>query len=237
MKSTMRFTIMGLALAAAVAGCGGGGGGGEAGAPAGPSPQSFLLRSTWDKHVVTAFSSRYVVGGTLNGAAVTGSGSVTVSAPSAASFEGRSALRKTETLAGTLTVAGMTVPYSAERQLYFDTASNPLGGVGDDYVVVSGTVLIPTMARVGDAATLYAAELYASSTKQLRTGTAQVSFALRADTVTTALLSLVTEKRNTVGQLTSTDTVLLRITPSGEATRVSESSVMPGSNTDLTFSY
>ena len=64
-----------------------------------------------------------------------------------------------------------------------------------------------------------------------------MSFSLLADTATTALLSVLSEERNTGGQLISTETLLLRITLAGDMARVSESSVKPGSNTKLSFSH
>lgn len=222
-------------LAAAFAGCGGGGG--DSAAPVVTGPQAFQLRTAWHNHVANAVSLRFSAAGTVNGAPVSGSGSLTLSGLSAAGFEGRAAFVKAETRAGTLTVAGTAVPFSETQQFFFDAADNPLGRNADAYGVVAGPVSIPAVAAVGDVGILYSADLYGSSAKLARTGTAQVSFALRADTATTALLSVATETRSTSGGLISTETVVFRITPAGEVTRLSDSSVVPGSNTNLTFSY
>ena len=79
--------------------------------------------------------------------------------------------------------------------------------------------------------------LFRSSAKIARAGNGQVSFALLVDTATSVLLSVLSEERNTAGQLISTEALLLRITIAGDRARVSESSVKPGSNPNLTISH
>ena len=64
-----------------------------------------------------------------------------------------------------------------------------------------------------------------------------MSFALLVDTAKPARLLVLSEARDSGDQSILAESLLLRITLAGDRARVSESSVKPGSNTNLSFSY
>jgi hypothetical protein len=163
--------------------------------------------------------------GTVSGASLTGSGTVTQGTLTSTTFESAAALQKTTTATGSLTVNGNTVPLSTSTTNYVDSNYSPLGSNGTDYAVVSNSVTIPTTARVNDTGTWYSTVRYSSSAKTTRRGTATVSFVLEPDTASTALLKIIDVERNTTNTVTSTSTVTFRMTPAGGLTRISESAV------------
>ena len=201
--------------------CGGGGG------SSGPvtSTETFQLRTAWVNYVTDSRSLPFTMTGTVSGASLTGSGTVTQGTLTSTTFESAAALQKTTTATGSLTVNGNTVPLSTSTTNYVDSNYSPLGSNGTDYAVVSNSVTIPTTARVNDTGTWYSTVRYSSSAKTTRRGTATVSFVLEPDTASTALLKIIDIERNTTNTVTSTSTVTFRMTPAGGLTRISESAV------------
>lgn len=222
-----------LALAGLLAACGGGGGG-EAAPVA--STETFQLRTAYVNHVNDTQTRSAQLSGRINGVDVTGRATLSAGALTNTTFEGLPALAKTSTVAGTLTVNGAAVPITVTTTTYVDAAYNPLGEAdGDEYQVVSGTVAIPATGKVGDSGVWYTAERYVDSGKSSRLGTLTVSYALEADTATTALLRIVGTDRDTGGNTTTTTTARYRLTPAGALTPISE--VSSDSTGTLTATY
>lgn len=222
-----------LALAGLVAACGGGGGGDTAPVA---STETFQLRTAYINHVADTRTWTVQLSGRINGVDVAGSGTLTQGALTSTTFEGQSALAKTSTVAATLTVGGVAVPMTVSSTSYVDAAYNPLGDAYDDaYEVVSGAVAIPATGKVGDSGIWYTADRYGDSSKTSRLGTMTVSYALEADSATTALLRIVGTDRDTGGNTTATTTARYRLTPAGALTPISEVSVDSSGTLNVTY--
>ncbi len=231
MKSISSLIAVGALLA--LAGCGGGGGG--SGTPA-ASTDTYQLRTAYVNYLTDTRSAPFTVSGTVQGVNVTGSGSFTQGALTNTTFENQSALQKVSVVTGTLNANGQTGPLSSSSTTYVDSNYNPLGSSGTDYEVVSGSVTIPTTAKVNDTGVWYSSTLYATSAKTIRRGTASVSYVLEPDSASTALLKIIRVEKDTFGTTSSSSTISFRMTPAGSLTRLSESTLIPG-GTALTITY
>ena len=213
------FVSAALAAPLILAACGGGGGGDPAPTT---SAETYQTWAAWVNTLNESGTRTFTISGTVNGIAVSGSGSATYGALAGGNFEGKAALAKTTVLTGSVTANGQTIPYGGTTVSYVDSNYRPLGVTSNEYWVVTGTPTIPQTARVNDAGTLYTANRYASSAKTSLLGTATVSYAVQPDTAATALLRLVLTQRTAGGSVTSTDVQTYRMTPAGALTRLSE---------------
>lgn len=227
-------TVGALSVLALLTACGGGGDGGAAAVVA--STESFPLRTVYTNTLTSSSSSNYTLSGTVNGVAVTGSGTVTYGNLSGGTFEGAAALQRTTTGTGSFVANGTTFPLNSSSTDWVDSNYVPKGeSGGDDYVVITGTPTIPTTVRVNDTGPLYTANRYADSTKAVLRGTSTATYVVEADTASTALVTLIIEEKNNSNITTSTSSVQLRITPAGAFTRVKETYLEDSSTLTITF--
>ena len=228
-----------LILSAFLAGCGGGGGGGNAWTPI-ASTEVFQLKAAWDNIARATGTRNFSVSGTYAGAALSGTGSVTLGALTGTVFEGIAAQQKTSTIRGTITLTypggSRTDPLAETASAYYDSNYLPLGSSSAEYTVVTGGVTIPATARVGDSGTTYTENRYADATRARFLGTYTYTYRLEADTATTALVRIVgLEKDDTGASTGSTETLLYRITPAGMVTPISETLADSDGSTVLTY--
>lgn len=231
MKSLKLFLAITVLLG--LSACGGGGGG--ASTPV-ASTDTFQLRAAYVNYLTDTRSAPFTVSGTVEGINVTGSGTTTQGGLTNTTFERLPALQKVSVVTATLSANGQSLPLSATTTTYVDSNYNPLGSDGADYEVVSGSVTIPTTAKVNDAGVWYSSTLYSSSAKTSRSGTATVSFVMEPDTASTALLKILRIEKDPSGITTSSSSISFRMTPSGSLTRLSETEVAPD-GTALTIKY
>ena len=131
-------------------------------------------------------------------------------------------MAKTETVTGTLSVAGQTLPYGTSGTNYVDSTYLPLGNdAGDEYVVVTASN-IPQTARVNDTGTLYTGTRYPSSDKRFVIGTVNASYVLQPDTGSTAILKVIVIDKTSSGATEGTSISSFRITPAGALTPLTE---------------
>lgn len=202
-------------------GCGGGGGGNDP-APVPPATtDTYQLWRAWVNYATTSATRNFTISGSVNGVEVSGSGSATMGALTSGTFEGKAALRKTTLVSGTVSGAGLTVPYGVSSTTYLDTNYLPLGVSGTEYAVVTATS-IPQTAKVNDTGVLYTATRYPSSAKSYSTGTSVVSFALAPETSSSALLKVVSVDKTPGGAVEGTTIQTFRITPEGALTALTE---------------
>lgn len=227
----MKFVTL-LLSSLLLAACGGGGGGG-APAPAGPvaSTQGFPLKTIYKNSFLDAVNHGYSLAGnlTITGAgsgvvAVSGGGTNSYSPVSAATFESKPGFQRTVTQSSTWTFTGpggsSTVPISQIQTTYVDVNYLLTGySSAGSYTVPSGTVTLPETARVGESGTFANLISYTSSAKTIQNGTFVLSWALKADTATTAIAEL-TQVAFSSGVLTSTVVQRYRITLGGALTRI-----------------
>jgi len=161
------------------------GGGNNAAAPMQPPPPAnFNLQAGMAKMVANGLSSNVALSGTatVNGVstAFTGSGTFTRPPAVSATFNGIAALSQTTTVAGSITAAGQTTPYSTSVTDYYASSDSAfLGEVSaGEYDVAQAPISFPTTVTGGSSGTLGTLSRYTDSTMSVSLGTAQVSYSL-----------------------------------------------------------
>lgn len=230
-----------------LAACGGGGGGG-APAPATPvaSTSTFQLKQAYTNDLNDTRTYSFTLSGTVTSGAntgtVTGNGSIARGAPTNVTFEGATALSKTITTTGTITV---TVGASSASQALPPTISSTYVSPTFDlvgftsagaYSAPSGAVNFPTTARVGDSGTVGTFNTYASAARGPIQGTNVLSWSLGADTASTAILTLTQTIRNAGGIVTTMQVENYRLTPAGAVTPINAVATVTGVGT-LTYTF
>jgi hypothetical protein len=182
-----RLTVGALAAIVLTA-CGGGDNGMlTAGPPGTPPPGSYDLRtamSTLEKGGLSAavkLSGNAIVNGTAT--AFTGTGVLTLSPGANGMFNGKTQLLQTETISGTVSVAGQSSPYSSTIVTAYDGTTGAILGESEshEFDVAQAPILIPT--TVGSAVVLGTLSRYTDDTQSVVLGTTQVSAGLLLATV------------------------------------------------------
>jgi hypothetical protein len=220
------------ALLLLISACGGGGGGSS-----GPvaSNETFQLKTAYVNFFNGSNSLPFTLSGTTSGYTVTGSGTLTESAPVNGTFESVSALQKNSAITYTFTANNVTSSTASSSSSYADSNYVPLGGTGSEYSVITGNASIPLTARVGDSGTWSTQNRYTNSSKSTLVGTTTTTYVLEPDTASTALLKIIDTDKNTSGTTTGTTIETYRITPSGGITHISVS--ISESPTYLVFTF
>ena len=228
--------LLALACCAAfVAACGGGGGDVPATTTPVVSTDVFQVKTAYVNYFNDIGTYPFVVSGTAAGYSVTGSGTVTQSNVTSGTFESVAALQKTTTVTGSFVANGASYSLAATDTAYVNLSYVALGWSGDEYVIVTNVATVPDTAKVNDAGPSHSANRYVSSTDRTFLGTSDVSFALKADTATTALLEIIQVDKNTSGVIEMTATATFRMTPAGGLTRLSENAISGTTNLTLTY--
>jgi hypothetical protein len=234
MKTAIKLLFVTVSIALITA-CGGGSSGGSTTVAPVASTSTFPLQTVLANYL-QAQSQPYALSGVINGVAVTGSGTLTNGGLSAGNFEGASALQRTTTITGTMVGNGVNIPLNSAVVGWFNSNYLPLGSTGGtDYVVVTGTAIIPSSVRINDTATIYTATRYSDSTKLLTQGTQTFSYVVEADTSSTALLTLISISKNTFGTTTSTSSEQMRITTSGTFVRTKDTALTSAGILNITY--
>jgi hypothetical protein len=166
-----------------ISGCGGGN---NPATPMSPPPANFDLQAGMAKMVANGLSSNVALSGTVsvNGGstAFTGSGTFTRPPAVSATFDGSAALSQTTTVAGSITAAGQTSPYSTSVTDYYASSDSAfLGEVfASEYDVAQAPISFPTSVTGGSSGTLGTLSRYTDSTMSISLGTAQMSYSLLA---------------------------------------------------------
>lgn len=206
------FVTVSVALLAA---CGGGGGGSSGPAT---STLTFNVGSALQAITASGQTANFSVSAS-NGC--TGSGSYAVGAPTTSTtFEGNAALSSVSML--NISYANCT-PATISNTVtnYYNSNYAPLGASGDSYLVYTGAFNVPSTAKVGDVGIIGNAIRYSNSTKTTRTGTAQLSYVVEADSDTTAMITVATKAYNSSNTLETTQLTKYRINASNTLTLVS----------------
>jgi hypothetical protein len=159
------------------------GGGKYSGAP--PSA-NFDLQTGIAKMVTNGLSANVAFSGTasVNGVSHTFTGSGTFTRPPgvSATFNATLASSQMTTVAGTVTVAGQTSPYSTSVTDYYSSSDSALLGEvsGSEYDVAQAPIVFPAMVVGGSSGTLGTLSRYRDSTMSVSLGTAQVSYSVMA---------------------------------------------------------
>jgi hypothetical protein len=229
--------------------CGGGGGGG-APAPVAPvaSTSQFQLIAMHTRDFQDSSPQTFTIEGTVTSSGLTGtvagSGLMTRTDRINTVFEGTAAIQKTTTFNGSanVTVAGTTttvvLPPEAGTSFVAQTHVMPYLGSSSvgAYSVVAAPFAVPEFATVGQSGTFGTVNTYASSAKGAITGTTVFTWALTADTASTAILTITQTSRNASSALVSTQDKVYRVTPTGGSTLLRIVAVLIGTGT-LTYTF
>jgi len=219
-----------VAAIALLAACGGGGGssgttplGGGGGTPPVSSTAAFDVRSGYHARVEAGATDNYTVTGSCAGSATIVNG-----APTDVTFEGGPARAATQT--ATVTFTNCTPSTStASGSNYFDANEALLGTRVVDPVThadieyarwAAGTTpaALPSAAHVGDSGALTTLTTYADASKAMVTGRRDYTYAIEADTATTAILNLTVKTYDASSTLLITQQSRYRVAADGSLT-------------------
>jgi len=216
--------LIGVVAALLVSACGGGGGsagtaagGGGGGGGTVTSTATFNVRSGYQARVTAGATDNYTVSGTCAGTAQIVNG-----ATGATTFEGAAALSATQTATVNFTNCTPSVSTAAGTN-FFDSNYALLGSTvtGVEYAkFTSGSTpaALPTGAKVGDTGALSSLTTYTDATKTTVTGSRTVSYAIEADTATTAVLNVIVKTFDTSNALQVTQQSRYRVAADGSLT-------------------
>jgi hypothetical protein len=210
-----------IAAASFLASCGGGDG------DNGASTRTYELHAAWVNYVTDSGTKAFTLTGMSPAIAVgtefTGSGTATFGQLDSATFESQPALTKAIAATGLIYATGHTVPYDSRSRLYFDSNYLPVGAVSTGaYTVVTSAATIPQTAKVDDTGPVYTGTTYADSTKTTIVSTSRGTYAVVADTASTALFIITDTESHPDGWEMSTYKVTFRMTLNGDLTRLTE---------------
>lgn len=221
-------TIIAAALAAgAVSGCGGGGSSAVATTP----PATFDLQTGVSGLVTNGQTVAVTLSGTAidNGTSVpfTGSGTFTLAPGASTSFNGEGALSQAESISGTVSAAGQSVPYSLSVTDYYATGDDAFLGEtgGNEYDVAQAAFAYPATVMAGSSGVLGTTSDYTDSTMSVSQGTTQVSYAVTAvsGSSSSVMVAITEQVHDTQNNLVETDVTNYNLTTAGALTFVSAS--------------
>jgi hypothetical protein len=197
-----------------------GGGASSNGNPT-PSPQgSYNLQAAMAALVKSGLSANVNLSGTaiVNGTSnpFTGTGTLTLSPGVNGMFNGTMAQLQTQSISGTVTVAGQTSPYSSSVVNAYEPATAAIAGDSQstEFDVAQAPITIPTM--VGTSVTMLGTlSRYSDSTLSVVLGTVQVSVAVTlipVDPGSPEVVQFTYKVYNTDQALVETDTVSYNLT-------------------------
>jgi hypothetical protein len=167
-------------FAIALSACGGRGGAGLT-----PSPTTFNLQAGYVNLLNTGLTTNVALSGTVvvngNSTPFNGTGTLTLAPAVSATFNNSTALAQTETISGTVTAAGQSIPYSSSVTDYYTGNGAVLGqSAANEYDVVQSSFTYPTSVVGGSNGILGTASRYADSSLGVSLGTTQISYTVMA---------------------------------------------------------
>lgn len=200
-------------------------------------PNTFNLNAINTALTINPFTSSFSLSGTVKNLPITGTGTLTIGRLSATTFEGKSAFVSTGVISMTLKLNGQTVTTGSSVQEYFDTNYLPLGSAGNEYSVVTSMNPIPTAARINDAGIFYTTNVYTSNTKSVLIGSETISYAITAETDSTAILTLTKVRKSPNGGFLSSDLATYRIGKDNSAVRLTENLIDSTDPSNISIKY
>ena len=197
-----------LPLAASLCACGGGGDGNSLA----PGPSSYDIAAGVSGLVTHGMQASLAVSGsvTLNAVALplTGTGTLSLAAGTAGTFNGAAAQTQAESISATVVAGGKSAAYSSSESDYYDPATYALLGETSaaEYDVASAPIAFPAMVMAGSNGTLGTLSRYADSTQGVSLGTVQISYLVKApvDATAPAIVEITNKVYDTHGALMNT---------------------------------
>jgi len=212
--------VLAAVLAAVlISACGGGGGGsGTTGGGGVTSTSTFNVRSGYQARVNAGATDNYAVSGTC-----TGTAQIVNGAASPTTFKGAAALAATQNATVNFGTSCTPSLSTASGTNYYDSTYALLGSTvtGVEYAeYANGTTPagLPTGAKVGDTGALTSLTTYTDASKMTVTGSRTVTYAMEADTATTAILNVIVKTFDTSNALQVTQQSRYRVAADGSLT-------------------
>ena len=236
MKTTLKYTLAASAVAALTA-CGGGGGGGTGSTAA--TETLYPLSTILANYVNNSTSTYFTVSGSLtmgnNTDALSGSGTYRETTTSS-TFNGSSALRKTQTTNGTLIVDGVSEPIDGVAYYYFNSNNQPLGSSSStSYCVTSEIKSIPMYVAAGQSGDWYTTDCYTNSSRAVKVGTAVTQYSVVYVSEKTADLVMNQTFTDSSGRLTAPGRYVYRINDTGGITFKEQSATITYGDASLSM--
>lgn len=222
-------------LIALLAGCGGGGGDAPSVAAPVVATSALPLRAALEGLANKAHSLQFTGSGTSNSSSVSASGTVTVGSYVATTYQGSPALSRTTTVLGTQTNGGVTTPLTSSETTFFDLNRNEIGFLGGNYVFLISSTVFPINAKINDTGILGLGNIYTSFSNRTLLGTVTTSWVLQSDTATSGLLNLIITKKDTFEKVTNQNIEVYRVTTTGDAILLYETSTSDTFNVRLDY--
>ena len=191
-----------------------GSGGSSNGNPTPSSQGSYDLQAAMAALVKSGLSANVILSGMaiVNGTSnpLTGTGTLTLSPGVSGMFNGTMAQLQTQSISGTVTVAGQTSPYSSSVVNAYESATTAVVGESQstEFDVAPQPIMIPTV--VGTSVTMLGTlNRYSDSTLSVALGTVQVSVAVTlipVDPGSSEVVQFTYKVYNTNQALVETDT-------------------------------
>lgn len=224
-----------LWLAATLSACGGGGGGAAA--------QTYPLRAALEGLTRAGSAFQLTATGTAATSAVDGDCSGTMNetdgaATIPATFNGKRGW--SSDIIASLHFSNCTpADVTAAETDYFDSNYLPLGAVvsGGKFGVYLSPPVVPETVSVGSTGVIGTLSFFTDSTQATPDGHADRTYAIEADSATTAIANSISKVYDAAGTLTSTSQVRYRIDAKGKLSIVSQDILQVGtsSSTHLVF--
>jgi hypothetical protein len=213
-------TCLATCFAILVSACGGGHD------PFAPPAANYNLQAGMAEMVTKGLSSNVSLSGTANigGVSTAFSGSGTFTRPPAVSvtFNSTLALAQVTTVAGPITVAGQTAPYSTSVTDYYASSDSAFLGEASasEYDVAQAPIMFPTTVMGGSSGTLGTLSRYTDSSMSIALGTAQVAYSTLApvDPGSPIAIMVTTTIYDTHNALIETDVTTYTLTSSNVIT-------------------
>lgn len=206
--------IAALSMAASLVACGGGGGDGDTQST---STLTFNLESAYKALIASGQTANFKITASNS---CTGTATITSSpANTSTTFESKAAVTSTTvynfsyTNCTPATISETTVNYYDTNYLLLGTAAQ-----GGNYLVVNGSLNVPSSIKVGDAGVLGSMTRYTNSTKLTVNGSAQLSYVVESDTSSTALVTIATKSYSASNVLESTQLTKYKIDSASKLT-------------------
>jgi len=146
---------------------------------------SVPLQAAVANEVNNGYTANFSVSGTINSVPVTGSGTLTDSAPVTTTFNGATARGTTETITDTVTENGTPVSVTETKQIFTDPGTSAeVGQINDDgsIDVITQPDPIPVSVAPGNSGTLGTGTEFSDTSEQDVTGTVDNTYTVESGT-------------------------------------------------------
>lgn len=216
------------AVSALLAACGGGGGAAGTADTSLPAAGSFPIQTALTYVFTHGLQKTLTVTGTAGTGAnllpITGSVTFSSGTASSVSFNNAPAQQVTQTLAGSLTIAGQSTSLSSSSLVFLSASYAELGTTGsgagsNDYCVVSGGGAFPANVSAGQSGSVSTFACYTDSSKSVPTGTLTETYVARAGSAANTLdFQLIDKVYDTTGKQVDTQSTTYNVTTTGVTT-------------------